>query len=94
MSKIYIDLGNGGFNISVEKLNIEKDVENIPVLEIKGSMLGHQMGEMKIRMTPKRLKLLGEFLISEGEKSKEYYENKNFNDVWDGLAKSKFNVKE
>jgi len=92
MSKIYINLGNGGFNISVEKLNIEKDVDNIPVLKINGSMIGHQMGEMKIRMTPERLIMLGNFLISEGEKSNEYYKDKKSDDIWGGLSNSKFTI--
>ena len=90
MSKIYIDLGSGGFNISVEKLNQKENDENTPVLKIDGSILGHKMGEMNIRMTPERLIELGEFLISEGEKSKVYYNNKRESDGWGGLACSKF----
>lgn len=90
MSKIYIDLGNGGFNISVDKLNQKENDENTPVLKIDGSILGHKMGEMNIRMTPERLIELGEFLISEGEKSKTYYNNQRENDGWGGLACSKF----
>ncbi len=54
-------------------------------------MFGHDMGDMKIRMTPERLIELGEFLKSEGEKSKNYY--KNIEAAWDGLANSTFSIR-
>lgn len=90
--EINIDLGSGGeFKISVEKLYIEEsDFFNVPVLNITGSMQGHTMGKMQVRMTPDRLKQLGEFLILEGENAKKYYNNPTENDGWGGMARSKF----
>jgi hypothetical protein len=78
MGKINIGLGNGNceFNISVDKLNNEYTNEEIPHLNINASMLGHKMCEINIRMTPERLIELGNFLIVEGENSKNYYNNK------------------
>ena len=78
MENFYIGLGNGNceFNISVDKLKHEYTNKELPHLNINGSMLGHKMCEINIRMTPERLIELGNFLILEGENSKKYYDNK------------------
>jgi hypothetical protein len=91
---VYIGLGNSGFKFEVDKLykGNETGDENIPVLKIKANAQGHKMSEMEILITPDRLKQLGEFLIAEGERSKEYYVNKNEDGPWCGLARSKFGI--
>ena len=88
MSKIKIDLGNGGFHFTVKKMENAKGV--IPVLNINAEMFGHKMGEMEMRITPDRLKQIGEFLIEESVKADEYYNNEET--VWGGAANSKFFV--
>lgn len=98
MKRIYIDLGNSGFSITVDEEEIttppHETLGKIPVLNINGYRYGHTMGNMKIRLTPERLKELGEFLISESENSKEYYDNENEDNGWGGLTNSKFTIKD
>lgn len=88
MENVYIGLGNGGFEFFVEQLVCGDDI--IPLLNINARIHGHQMGEMKIRMTPDRLIQLGDFLKEQAEKSKSYY--KNHIGAWEGSANSTFSL--
>jgi hypothetical protein len=100
MEEIYIDLGNGGFNITIDRIDISN--VSIPVFKITSGVHGHKMSDIEIRMTPERIIRLGEFLIDEGEKSKSFYKDDNLTQLgvdadkinpWAGAANSKFTIR-
>jgi len=95
---INIHINNGGIKIEIEKNEWESKVTNssvaTPVLTISADHMMCQTNQMKILITPERMKAMGKWLIKESERVKEWYKNDRENEddfagVW-----SKFTVVE
>jgi len=91
---INMHINNGGIKFEIEKLefNTSENHYAYPVLVIGAQHFGHQTNEMKLQMTPSRMKKMGEWFIKQSEVVDEWYDNKGDGvDPFDGVH-SKFNI--
>lgn len=89
-TSIEISHGNGQTNLSIEELHLEGSV--IPQLVIDITANNNLVNKIEIKMTPERLRKIGEFLIECSEQCEKTYNNPD-NTAWAGVVNSKFYVR-
>ncbi len=74
----YFHIGNGGISFKVEPEYLQKDTEyekTYPVFAITARHFGHQTNQIKLPMTPKQMKALGEWLVKESRNTEKWFES-------------------
>lgn len=79
-NEIYLHINNGGITIKVNEKQLNDTI--YPELEIYAGHFYCQTNNMKIPMSPFRLREIGEWLIKEADESEKYYNNYDDSD-WD-----------